>query len=108
MPKPHRWSEHERRWSRRSSCVRASPHSAHPAEFERCGVRCAQPKLQSCVPFTPVTGARVLVRDAAMRGALTKVAAQTLTKITGASSLLGCEPTILNLHWLLVVLCLQA
>lgn len=43
----------------------------------------AQPKLQSCVPFTPVTGARVLIRHADMRAALTKVVAQTLTKITG-------------------------
>jgi predicted N-acyltransferase len=46
----------------------------------------AQPKLQSCVPFTPVTGARVLIRHADMRAALTKVAAQTLTKITGGAN----------------------
>ena len=49
----------------------------------------AQPKLQSCVPFTPVTGARILIRHGDMRAALTQAAAQTLTRITGASFLVA-------------------
>ena len=53
-----------------------------------------QPKLQSCVPFTPVTGSRVLVRDTALRDALTKVAAQTLTKITGTLAAMDSAATL--------------
>ena len=66
----------------------------------------AQPKLQSCVPFTPVTGARILVRHADMRAALTTAAAQTLTKITGAhfrSRFRHCMPSHLRPHTVVVV-----
>lgn len=45
-----------------------------------------QPKFQAAVPFTPVTGPRILVRDASMRQVLTKAAAETLMKLTGAPS----------------------
>jgi predicted N-acyltransferase len=43
-----------------------------------------QPKLQAAVPFTPVTGPRVLVRDSRLKSALVRVAAQTIIKLTGA------------------------
>ena len=43
------------------------------------------PKLQSCVPFTPATGARLLLRDAALAPALL-AAAEALTVQNGLSS----------------------
>eukprot|EP00208_Stichococcus_sp_RCC1054_P007623 CAMPEP_0206140138 /NCGR_PEP_ID=MMETSP1473-20131121/8532_1 /ASSEMBLY_ACC=CAM_ASM_001109 /TAXON_ID=1461547 /ORGANISM="Stichococcus sp, Strain RCC1054" /LENGTH=451 /DNA_ID=CAMNT_0053534183 /DNA_START=303 /DNA_END=1658 /DNA_ORIENTATION=- len=48
------------------------------------------PKLQSCVPFTPVTGARVLLRPSTVMPAVRRVLAQTLKAIAdelGVSSL---------------------
>ncbi len=39
------------------------------------------PKLQSCVPFSPVTGARLLVRAGPMRTAVTRALAKTLQQI---------------------------
>lgn len=43
--------------------------------YERAGGR-YYPKLQSAVPFTPVTGRRILVRDDIVRGALMRAAIQ--------------------------------
>jgi len=42
-----------------------------------------QPKFQAAVPFTPVTGARILVRDSSMREVLIGAAAKTLMQLTG-------------------------
>lgn len=42
------------------------------------------PKLQCCVPFTPATGARLLVAAGPMAAAVRRVLAQTLKSITGA------------------------
>lgn len=42
------------------------------------------PKLQSCVPFTPATGARLLVAPGPIAAAVRRVLAQTLMTITGA------------------------
>lgn len=42
------------------------------------------PGLQSCVPFTPVTGARVLLRPSTVMPAVRRVLAQTLKAIAGA------------------------
>ena len=39
------------------------------------------------MPFTPVTGPRILVRNAAENEMLLKAAAQTLMKLTGVESL---------------------
>ena len=50
------------------------------------------PKLQCAVPFTPVTGPRLLARDQAAREALLKTAAAAV-KQTGASSLHITFPT---------------
>lgn len=44
-----------------------------------------QPKFQCAVPFTPVTGPRILIRDAAEKDMLLKAAAQTLMKLTGTT-----------------------
>jgi predicted N-acyltransferase len=57
--------------------------------YERAGGR-YYPKLQACVPFTPVTGPRLLVRDGALaveRQAILLRAAATLVEQSGASSL---------------------
>ena len=57
--------------------------------FERAGGR-YYPKLQASIPFTPVTGRRVLVRagtDAAKREAILLEAAVELTQRLGVSSL---------------------
>lgn len=48
------------------------------------------PKLQSCVPFTPVTGRRLLVKPGVWEGAVTEAMADTLCQIAdqlGVSSL---------------------
>ncbi len=48
------------------------------------------PKLQSCVPFTPVTGRRLLVKQGAFASAVTEAMAQALQQIAdqmGVSSL---------------------
>ena len=42
-----------------------------------------QPKFQCAVPFTPVTGPRILIRDPAEKDMLLKAAAQTLMQLTG-------------------------
>ena len=47
-----------------------------------------QPKFQCAVPFTPVTGARILIRDSAEKNMLLKAAAQTLMQLTGGKNLL--------------------
>ena len=46
-----------------------------------------QPKFQCAVPFTPVTGPRILIKDAAEKEMLLKAAAQTLMKLTGVGAL---------------------
>ena len=45
--------------------------------YERCGLP-YYPKLQCCVPFTPVTGGRLLVRDGAPRDRLQRLLATTM------------------------------
>ena len=47
-----------------------------------------QPKFQCAVPFTPVTGPRILIRDPAEKDMLLKAAAQTLMQLTGRRSYL--------------------
>ena len=42
-----------------------------------------QPKFQCAVPFSPVTGPRILIKDASENKMLLKAAAQTLMKLTG-------------------------
>ena len=57
--------------------------------FERAGGR-YYPKLQSCVPFTPVTGPRLMVRPGAPRGEVAGALAAALGELarrTGVSSL---------------------
>ena len=44
------------------------------------------PKLQSCSPFSPVTGARLLVRDSSNAKALTAALARTLLQVAGAAA----------------------
>ena len=46
-----------------------------------------QPKFQCAVPFTPVTGPRILIKDPAEKAMLLKAAAQTLMQLTGAETL---------------------
>lgn len=53
----------------------ASTHS-------RCGIA-YYPKLQSCVPFTPVTGNRLLIKPGIKAAAVTKALAKALLEITG-------------------------
>lgn len=53
----------------------ASTHS-------RCGIA-YYPKLQSCVPFTPVTGNRLLIKPGPNSVAVTKALAKGLLEITG-------------------------
>ncbi len=50
--------------------------------FSRGGQR-YYPKLQSCVPFTPATGNRLLVRPGAYGPTLTKALGKGLTDIAG-------------------------
>lgn len=52
----------------------ASTHS-------RCGIA-YYPKLQSCVPFTPVTGNRLLIKPGLSAAAVTKALAKALMEIT--------------------------
>ena len=47
-----------------------------------------QPKFQCAVPFSPVTGPRILIKDAAEQEMLLKAAAQTLMKLTGVDILM--------------------
>ena len=47
-----------------------------------------QPKFQCAVPFTPVTGPRVLIKNAAEQHMLLKAAAQTLIALTGGVPML--------------------
>ena len=55
-----------------------------------------QPKFQCAVPFSPVTGPRILIKDAAENTMLLKAAAQTLMKLTGVGSLVfaACRAVI--------------
>lgn len=53
----------------------ASTHS-------RCGIA-YYPKLQSCVPFTPVTGNRLLIKPGPNAAAVAKALAKGLLEITG-------------------------
>ena len=55
-----------------------------------------QPKFQCAVPFSPVTGPRILIEDAAEQEMLLKAAAQTLKKLTGVDILvfMTCSATI--------------
>ena len=46
-----------------------------------------QPKFQCAVPFSPVTGPRILIKNAAEQEMLLKAAAQTLMKLTGVDIL---------------------
>ena len=48
----------------------------------RCGLP-YYPKLQSCVPFTPVTGNRLLVKPGPNAAAVTKALAKGLLELTG-------------------------
>jgi len=48
----------------------------------RCGLP-YYPKLQSCVPFTPVTGNRLLVKPGPNSAAVTKALAKGLLELTG-------------------------
>lgn len=52
---------------------------------QRCGLP-YYPKLQSCVPFTPVTGSRLLVKPGQHTAAVTKALAKGLMTLTGVSS----------------------
>ena len=62
--------------------------------FERAGGR-YYPKLQAAIPFTPVTGKRVLLRDAAPAGTFAALTdgAMRLARETGVSSLHLTFPT---------------
>ncbi|CAL8462191.1 g1722 [Coccomyxa elongata] len=51
------------------------------------------PKFQAAVPFTPVTGPRVLVRDGSLRKVMTKAAAQTLMQLTDEYNISGAHIT---------------
>ncbi len=52
----------------------------------RCGLP-YYPKLQSCVPFTPVTGNRLLVKPGPNAAAVTKALAKGLLELTGMATL---------------------
>lgn len=47
------------------------------------------PKLQVCVPFTPATGNRLLVKPGPLSAVVFKALAQTLVTLTGVTQL-GC------------------
>ena len=47
------------------------------------------PKLQSCVPFTPATGARILLAPGPNAAAVRRALATTLKTITGEPGVLG-------------------
>lgn len=47
-----------------------------------CGCR-YYPKLQVCVPFTPATGSRLLVKPGPLSTVVFKALAQTLVTLTG-------------------------
>ena len=51
----------------------------------RCGLP-YYPKLQSCVPFTPVTGNRLLVKPGPNATAVTKALAKGLLELTGMAT----------------------
>lgn len=50
------------------------------------------PKLQCCVPFTPVTGPRLLVRPGPYRLAVTKAIAESMIAVAGVSHGVLCHP----------------
>ena len=53
----------------------------------RCGLP-YYPKLQSCVPFTPVTGSRLLVKSGEHAPAVAKALAKALMTLTGTTAVL--------------------
>ncbi|MGB7259228.1 MAG: GNAT family N-acetyltransferase [Pseudolabrys sp.] len=63
--------------------------------FERAGGD-YYPKLQVSVPFTPVTGPRLLVRPSPLAGAVRGALAEALTEITTASDLSSAHVTFLT------------
>lgn len=70
----------------------ASTHS-------RCGIP-YYPKLQSCVPFSPVTGNRLLIKPGPNAAAVTKALAKGLLELTGIA-LHSCyhgSPSLLSMY----------
>ncbi|HEY7229807.1 MAG TPA: GNAT family N-acetyltransferase [Pseudolabrys sp.] len=63
--------------------------------FERAGGN-YYPKLQLAVPFTPVTGPRLLVAPGAQRGAIRGALADAIVEITTASELSSAHITFLT------------
>jgi uncharacterized protein len=63
--------------------------------FERAGGD-YYPKLQVSVPFTPVTGPRLLVRPSPLAGTVRGALAEALTEITTASDLSSAHVTFLT------------
>jgi predicted N-acyltransferase len=63
--------------------------------FERAGGN-YYPKLQVAVPFTPVTGPRLLVRPGRHSGAVREALAEALVEITTASELSSAHVTFLT------------
>ena len=54
--------------------------------YHRAGIR-YYPKLQSCVPFTPVTGQRLLTKSGPQAAAVRRALASTLVRIAGDTAL---------------------
>lgn len=50
--------------------------------YHRAGMR-YYPKLQSCVPFTPVTGQRLLAKPGPQAAAVRRALAATLVRVAG-------------------------
>ena len=61
--------------------------------FSRSGTA-YYPKLQSCVPFTPASGNRLLVRPDAYGPALSKALGKGLTDIAGIAWMLLLQPML--------------
>lgn len=57
----------------------------------RCGLP-YYPKLQSCVPFTPVTGNRLLIKPGPNAAAVTKALAKGLLELTGVAGMSTAGP----------------
>lgn len=56
------------------------------------------PKLQVCVPFTPVTGNRLLVAPGPEAPLVTKALAQTLVTLTGNTLATACIQAYVHVH----------
>ena len=52
--------------------------------YHQMGLGRYYPKLQCCVPFTPVTGPRLLARPGPLRGPVMRALAQSLVAVAGA------------------------